>query len=123
EKISEFGFAIAQHAFVGDRARKFAGEPERSRRRFDPAANGCVRRRMIESRIDFDRREIARVEFQPARRRQVGWIKIAAPFFEAPGAGAEPDFLLSGEVQDGMRDAGYGMRDILHIAPPTSRPT
>src|SRR5947209_818477 len=118
EKTGEFGFAIAQHAFVSDRARKFAGEAERSRGRFDPAANGCVRRRMIEGRIYFHRREIARVEFQPARRRQVGRIKIAAPFFEAPCAGAEPDFLLSGEVQDEMRDARCGISCILRLRRP-----
>src|SRR3954464_6907658 len=58
-----------------------------------------LRRCVIKSRVDFDGGEITRVKFQPARRGQIGGVKIAAPFLETPGAGAEPDFLLSGEVQ------------------------
>jgi hypothetical protein len=54
---------------------------------------------MVKSRIDFYRREIARVKFQPAARWQVRGIKVAAPSFEAPGASPEPDFLLSRQVQ------------------------
>jgi hypothetical protein len=54
---------------------------------------------MIKRGIDLDRGEIARVKFKPARRRQVRRVKVATPFFKAPGAGAEPNFLLGEEIQ------------------------
>ncbi len=65
-----------------------------AQRRTDFSAGACV-----EGGVEFDRGKIVRVEFEPAFRRQVGWIKGAAPFLEAPGAGAEADLLLGGEIQ------------------------
>jgi len=99
EEGSQLGFAIAQETFVGDRAGQFTGEPERRRRCLDPALDGGIGRNVIKRGIDFHRREITGVKFQPARRRQIGRIKAAAPLFKAPGAGAEPYFLLGQEIQ------------------------
>src|SRR5205814_1957200 len=50
EERGQLRLAVAQMAFVGDFPRKFAGEPERSRRGFGPAADGRVGRRLVEGR-------------------------------------------------------------------------
>src|SRR4051794_8134247 len=55
---AELGLAVAQEKLVGDGARQFAGEPERGRRRFHPAVDRRLRRRVIKGRVDFDGGEI-----------------------------------------------------------------
>ena len=96
---SKLGFAIAEETLVSDRARQFAGEPERGRRCLDPAPDRRLGWDVIKRGINFHRRKITGVKFQPAGRRQIGRIKAAAPLFKAPGAGAEPYFLLGQEIQ------------------------
>src|SRR4051812_20848197 len=108
EKRGQLRLAIPQQPFVGNRAWKFTGEPERTRRSFDPAADRGVGRRVVKGGVDFHRREIPRIKFQPARGRQIRRVKISAPFLEAPGAGPEADFLLGREVQTVRRIIGSG---------------
>ena len=65
----------------------------------DPTADGVLGRLVVKSGIDFDRRQIARVKFEPLRIRQFAWIKAVSPIRKTPGAGADANFLLVGEVQ------------------------
>ena len=99
EKCVQFGGAIAQPADVRDFARKFAAETKRSGSQFHPAPDRVLARDAVESRIDFDRRKIAGIEFQPFGIGQFGWIKAAPPIRETPGAGADSNFLLISEIQ------------------------
>ncbi len=99
----EFGRAIAQATLVRQMARQLAGETKGSRCAFGPAADRFLRGRMIKSRIDFDRRKIARIKFEPAFARQIRRIKRTTPLLETPGASAETDFLLSADVQNESR--------------------
>ena len=82
-----------------DFARKFAAEAKGGRSQFDPAPDRVLSRYAVKGRIDFDRGEIAGVKFEPFGLRQFGRIKASAPILEAPGAGADSNFLLTGQVQ------------------------
>ena len=88
-----------QPAGVRDFARKFAGEPERGRRHFHPTAHRVFGRRSVKCGVDLYCWKKARIKFQPARLRQIRWVKRAFPIVKAPGAGADADFLLLGQVQ------------------------
>ena len=61
----QFGGTIAQSADVGDLARKFAAETKGSRSQFDPAPDRVLGRDAVKCRIDFDRRKIAGIKFEP----------------------------------------------------------
>jgi hypothetical protein len=71
---------------------------------------------VVKRGIDLHGWEITGVKFQPARRRQVRGVKVAAPFLEAPGTSSEPDFLLGQQVQGALQEAECMMRneDISH---------
>ena len=99
KKGSEFGVAIAQTADVGDFSRKLAGKAKCSGGVFDPAPHNCFPGRSIKGGIDLNGGKIMRIKFQPARRGQIGRIKVSSPFLKTPRASAEPDFLLCGEIQ------------------------
>src|SRR5256885_5323193 len=53
--------SIPEEEFVGDGARQFAGEAERSRRRLDPALDRRFGWRMIEGRVNFQDRKSTRL--------------------------------------------------------------
>ena len=99
QKSSEVGAAIAQPADMRDFFGKLAGETKSGRGVFHPAPHGCFRGSAVERGIDFNGGKIMRIKFQPARRGQIGRIKISSPFLKTPRASAEPDFLLCGEIQ------------------------
>lgn len=84
---------------MGDFARKFAAESKGGRSQFDPAPDRVLGRDAVKGRIDFDRRKIAGIKLEPFGLRQFGRIKAFAPILEAPGAGADSNFLLAGQVQ------------------------
>ena len=103
QKRIQFVRAIAQFAHMRDLARQFATETKRAGCLLDPAPDRVLRRHGIECGIDFDRRKIARVKFQPFGFRKVGGIKAASPVRKTPGAGADADFLLVGKIQAGRK--------------------
>jgi len=105
EKRIEFRCAIAQTADVRDLAGKLAGKPKAGGSRFGPATNAIFRRSSVKGRIDFNRRKIVGVKFQPVRRWQIVWIKDTAPVFEAPCARADTYFLLVNQIQ--MKSGNY----------------
>src|ERR1700682_4695938 len=82
-----------------DFARKFAAETKRSRSQFHPAPDRVLGRDAVKSRIDFDCGKIAGIKLEPFGIGQFGRIEASAPFREAPGAGADSNFLLAGKVQ------------------------
>ena len=93
---AQFRVAIAQPANVSDLAREFAREPERGGDRVDPTAHGVFRRRVVKCAVDFNRGEIAGIELQPVRVRQIQRIEISSPVVKGPSAGTDADFLLMG---------------------------
>jgi hypothetical protein len=101
QKRAQFLSAIAQPALVGDFTWQFACEPKVGRRHFEPAAGDVLRRRAVKSRVDLNRRKMVRVKFQPAIGGQIRRVEHTTPFLEAPGTGADPDFLLLAEIQNG----------------------
>jgi hypothetical protein len=50
---------------MGDFARKFTAETKGSRSQFDPAPDRVLGRDAVKSRIDFDRRKIPGIKFEP----------------------------------------------------------
>src|SRR6266705_5838 len=110
QKSAELSRTIAEPSNMGDLARKLANEAESGRRHLRPTASGCFRRRAVKSGIDFHRRKIARVKFQPFVCRPFLRIKSAAPFLEAPGASADSDFLLINKIQARRRITDFPMR-------------
>lgn len=84
---------------MGELARKFAGEPECGWRYVEPTSHGVFGRRAVEGAVDFDGGKIAGIKLEPVRMRKIGRIECTAPVVEGPGAGADADFLLIGEIQ------------------------
>lgn len=84
---------------MGDFARKFAAETKGSGSQFDPAPDRVLGWDTVKGRIDFDRRKIAGIKLEPFGLRKFGRIKASAPILETPGAGADSNFLLTGQVQ------------------------
>ena len=78
---------------------ELAGKAKAGGRRFGPATNRRFGWRSVECRIHFDGREIACIEFEPVRVRQIMWIKDTAPGVEAPCTGAYAYLLLIREIQ------------------------
>ena len=103
KKGEQLRAAIAQPTQMGDFARQLAGKTKVRRSHFHPALRDCFRGCAIKGGVDLDCRKITGVNFKPSIRRPVLWIKHAAPFVEAPGTGADPDFLLLDQVQNGGR--------------------
>ena len=91
--------AIAQPANVGDVPRKLATEAKRSWRHFNPPPDRVLGRHRVKRGVDLHRRQIARVKFKPFGFREVGRIKTSSPLLKTPGAGADANFLLIGQVQ------------------------
>lgn len=96
----QFLGAIVQAANVCDFARQFAREAKIRWSHFEPATDRGFRRRVIKGRIHLDGGKMTRIELEPLRRREVGWIKGSAPFFITPGARSDADSLLIGQIQD-----------------------
>ena len=96
QERAQFRSAIAQPADVSDLAREFACESERGRSRVDPTAYGVFRRCAVKCAVDFNRGEIAGIELQPVRVREIRRIEVSSPVVKDPGAGADADFLLIG---------------------------
>lgn len=69
------------------------------RRRFQPAQHRLGRRRGVEGGIDLDRGEKARVPGEPLGSGKLARVEHFAPFFKAPGARADADFVLMSKVQ------------------------
>jgi outer membrane protein assembly factor BamD len=84
---------------VGDLPGQLADKTKSGGRVLHPAPHSGFGGRVIKRGVDFNGRKIMGVEFQPAGGRQLRRIKISTPFFKAPRTGAEPDFLLCGEIQ------------------------
>ena len=102
QKRIQFRGAIAQLANVSDLPRKLTAKTKGSRRDFDPASDRVFSWHRVKRRIDLDRRQIARVKFEPFRFREIGGIKTSSPFLKTPGASADANFLLINEVQFGQ---------------------
>ena len=81
---------------MSDLARDFTREPKRGRGGVDPTAHGVFGWRAVKCAVDFDGGEIAGIELQPVRIREIRWIEISSPVVKGPGAGADADFLLIG---------------------------
>lgn len=96
EKRIQLSVAVAQLAGVGDLARQFTGESKSGRSNFKPTTKGTFRRDTVKRRICFHGGKVFGVEFEPSRIWKIGWIKGAAPVFEAPCACADAYFLLIG---------------------------
>ncbi len=106
KKGDQLRAAIAQPTQVGNFAGQLAGKTKVRRRHLHPAPRDCFRGRAVKSRVDFDCRKITRINLKPPIRWPTLWIKHAAPLVEAPGTGANPDFLLLDQVQNGGRSPG-----------------
>ncbi len=120
QKGVQFDGAIAQPADMGDFARKFATKAKGSRSEFDPAPDRVLRRYAVKSRINFNGEEIARIKFEPFGFGQVRRIKTSAPFREAPGAGADSNFLLVGQLQiERKSKLNRNAREAVDSCPPT----
>lgn len=91
--------AIAQAADVSDIARDLAGESKRGRRHLHPAPPRIFRWRAVKRAVDFDGGEVARIKLEPMRVREFRRIECPAPIIEGPGACADADFLLVGQIQ------------------------
>ena len=99
QKRIELRAAITEPANMSDFAGKFAAEPKRGRGHLHPALHSIFRRCAVKGRVDFNSREIARVKFQPLGLRQIRWIKSSSPIVETPGARADANLLLVGQIQ------------------------
>ena len=49
--------------------------------------------------VDFDRGKVAGIKLEPMRIGQIGWIEISPPLIERPGACANTNLLLIGQIQ------------------------
>ena len=88
---------------MSELTREFAGESECRRRDIEPAADRVFRRRAVKGCIDLDGGKIAGIKLEPVRIRKIRRIECTAPVVEGPGAGADADFLLIGEIQREVR--------------------
>ena len=84
---------------MGDLTGKLAGKAKARWSRFGPATNRCLGRCSVKCRIHFDGREMACIEFEPVRRRQIKRIKDPAPVVKAPCTRADAYLLLIREIQ------------------------
>ena len=100
EEIDEERIAIAQPPLVRDLPGQLAGEAKIGRGHLQPTPCDRLGRGAVKGGIDFDRRKVMGVEFQPAVCRQVGRVKWAAPFLKAPSAGSDANFLLLDQLQN-----------------------
>jgi outer membrane protein assembly factor BamD len=103
QKGGEVGAAIAQPPGVRDFSGKLTGKTKSGWRVFHPAPDRRFGGDAVEGGVDLNGRKIMRIEFQPARWRQIRRIKASSPLIKTPRASAEPDFLLCREIQGTFR--------------------
>jgi hypothetical protein len=69
------------------------------RRQIEPAPDRIRRGCSVKGGIDFNRRKVPGIEFQPMWLWQIRRIENIPPFFEAPGAGSDTNLLLVVKIQ------------------------
>ena len=84
---------------MSELTREFARESECRWRDVEPAADRVFRRRAVKGGVDLNGGKIAGIKLEPVRIRKIGRIECTAPIVEGPGARADADFLLIGEIQ------------------------
>ena len=95
----QFTRAIIQPPNMCDLAREFAGETKFVAGHFQPAPQRVLCRDAVKSRVDLNCGKVTSIKLEPLCRRKILRVKAPAPFFIAPRARADADFLLVGEIQ------------------------